>query len=204
MPIGFQLFDENGLSIMMNEVQQEILGIDNSHNHVGKANVFTDPQIKQSTQLRYYKKAYQTGEIVKFEYEKEFSASNTRAKHKKGKRYFEVVLFSVKNEKNEIKGIISLTQEITNRKLSENILIDQNKRMEAYTFTLSHVIRRPVANLISLTNLFEDTNELNEEDQQTMNLIHESVKQLDEIIKGLSESITNINSNSYEYKNHSD
>jgi signal transduction histidine kinase len=105
---------------------------------------------------------------------------------------FEVNLFSIKGENGGIKGMIALTSDISVRKRNEQILLEQNKRFEEYSFTLSHVIRRPVANLISLTGLLHDYADINVEDQSTLNFIHDSVQELDGIIRNLN---SRLNSN---------
>ncbi|MBC7381424.1 MAG: hypothetical protein H7296_00325 [Bacteroidia bacterium] len=196
MPIGFELFNENGLLIMMNEVQKHNLGLSSVDESLGKFNVLADPFTEYSGQLTHFLQAYKTGEIVTFESEVDYDIPQNNRTKKKGKSYYEVVLFSVQNEK---AGIIALTRDITGRKLNEKKLNDQNKQMETYTFTLSHVIRRPIANLISLTNLLDNDGNLNEDEQLTIQHIHESVKQLDDIIKNLNYSITSINPKPYEH-----
>jgi signal transduction histidine kinase len=82
-----------------------------------------------------------------------------------------------------LKGLVALTIDISARKRNEQLLIEQNKRFEEYSFTLSHVIRRPIANLISLTGLLHEYSDLDVDDQSTLEYIHASVEELDNIIK---------------------
>ncbi|WP_205943654.1 PAS domain-containing protein [Pedobacter cryophilus] len=78
-----------------------------------------------------------------------------------------------------VKGIL---QDITEKKNTENIISKQNNLLKDISFTQSHLIRLPVANLLGLTDLLEMTD--NEEERLDIcKKIRYSVFQLDKIVK---------------------
>jgi PAS domain S-box-containing protein len=192
MPIGFELFNNEGFLIRMNEKQMKNLAISKPENYINNYNILTDSFSLASGQYEYYKRAYSTGEVVNYEIVIDFDLPENPFLNMKSVSTFEVNLFSIKGENGSIKGMIALTSDISVRKRNEQILLEQNKRFEEYSFTLSHVIRRPVANLISLTGLLHDYADINVEDQSTLNFIHDSVQELDGIIRNLN---SRLNSN---------
>lgn len=192
MPIGFELFNNEGFLIRMNEKQMKNLAISKPENYINNYNILTDSFSLASGQYEYYKRAYSTGEVVNYEIVIDFDLPENPFPNMKSVSTFEVNLFSIKGENGGIKGLIALTSDISVRKRNEQILLEQNKRFEEYSFTLSHVIRRPVANLISLTGLLHDYADINVEDQSTLNFIHDSVQELDGIIRNLN---SRLNSN---------
>ncbi|NDC29962.1 MAG: PAS domain S-box protein [Bacteroidetes bacterium] len=192
MPIGFELFNNEGFLIRMNEKQMKNLAISKPENYINNYNILTDSFSLASGQYEYYKRAYSTGEVVNYEIVIDFDLPENPFPNMKSVSTFEVNLFSIKGENGSIKGLIALTSDISVRKRNEQILLEQNKRFEEYSFTLSHVIRKPVANLISLTGLLNDHADINVEDQSTLNFIHDSVQELDGIIRNLN---SRLNSN---------
>ena len=192
MPIGFELFNNEGFLIRMNEKQMKNLAISKPQNYINNYNILTDAFSLSSGQYDYYKKAYDTGEVVNYEITIDFDLPESPFPSKKSVSIFEVNLFSIKCEDGSIKGLVALTSDISLRKRNEQLLIEQNKRLEEYSFTLSHVIRKPIANLISLTSLLNEYADLDVEDQSTLDYVHDSVQELDGIIRNLN---SRLNSN---------
>ncbi len=191
MPIGFELFNSEGFLIRMNDKQMKNLVISKPQNYINNYNILTDSFSLSSGQYDYYKKAYDTGEVVNYEITIDFDLPDNPFPNKKSVSVFEVNLFSIKNENGSIKGLVALTSDISLRKRNEQLLIEQNKRFEEYSFTLSHVIRKPIANLISLTSLLNEYADLEAEDQGVLNYVHDSVQELDGIIRNLNSKLNN-------------
>ncbi len=191
MPLGFELYDPNGLLMMMNEQQMKYLAISDPSKYINKFNVINDPYCALNGQSDSFKKAFDTGETIHYEITIDFNNTNSPYPNRNLVSFFEITLFSIKDNIGKIQGLIALTNDISLRKNNEQKLIEQNKRFENYSFTLSHVIRKPIANLISLTTLLHDYVGLDIDDQHTIDNIHQSVLDLDTIIKKL---YSNINS----------
>ncbi|MDA9555643.1 PAS domain S-box protein, partial [Pelobium sp.] len=78
-----------------------------------------------------------------------------------------------------VKGVI---QDITEKKKSEEIISKQSDLLRDISFTQSHLVRLPIANILGLTSLLEHAD--SEEDKLDIyRKIRHSVEQLDEIIK---------------------
>ncbi len=190
MPIGFQMFDAAGNLIMVNERFTEYLNLTNENELSGKVNIHTHPFLQKIGLSEKYEEALNGFGIIEFEMEIDFSLLESPCAEELEKSWFEFIFFRLSpNQYNEGRMVL-LTNDITTRKRHERTLIEQNKRFEEYSFTLSHIIRRPVANIISLSALLKEYAYTDEADQTTLNHIHESVKQLDDIIKNLNKNLT--------------
>ncbi|MCF8447180.1 MAG: hypothetical protein K9H61_09315, partial [Bacteroidia bacterium] len=193
MPIGFELFDKNGNLRKINQMQLQNLHLEKTSINLHQFNIFQNQEITHCVQPEYFKKALNTNEIINYEKTIEFKQDSTLSNKSASTSYFEVSLFSISDEKDQTEGVVALTNNITLKRIHEEKLIEQTKRFEEYSFTLSHIIRRPVANLISLSSLLHVASGLGEEDQQTIDHLHESVRQLDDIIKTINKSLTHTN-----------
>jgi PAS domain-containing protein len=193
MPIGFELFDKNGNLRKINQMQLQNLHLEDTSINLNQFNVFHNQHIKHCVQPEFFKMALDTNEIINYEKTIEFKEDPVLSISSSKTSYFEVSLFSISDEKDQTKGVVALTNNITLKRKHEQKLIEQTKRFEEYSFTLSHIIRRPVANLISLSSLLHTAAGLDAEDQQTIDHLHESVRQLDEIIKTINKNLTHTN-----------
>jgi hypothetical protein len=123
------------------------------------------------------------------------------AHYQKVKVFLEMNIFPLYNEEKQIIAVVCLSNEITRRKHTEKLMLDQNKRLEEYAFTISHILRRPIANIISLSSLIKPEDMKNEEDAQVAVFLNESTHQLDQILKELNQNITLKPDYFYEHKN---
>jgi PAS domain-containing protein len=190
MPIGFMMFDAAGNLIMVNERLSDYLNLPNDNEIIGKTNIHTHPFLCKMGLSEKYEEAMHGFGILEFEMEIDFSELECSGAAELEKSWFEFIFFRLSpNHYNEGRMVL-LTTDITTRKRHEKILVEQNKRFEEYSFTLSHIIRRPVANIISLSALLKEFTYTDEADQTTLKHLHESAKQLDDIIKNLNKNLT--------------
>lgn len=190
MPIGFLMFDASGNLIMVNERLKDYLNLSDENEILGNVNIHTHPFLLNIGLTEKYEEALHGFGVHEFEMEIDFTQLESQCTEELEKSWFEFIFFKLSpNQYNEGRMVL-LTTDITTRKRHEKILVEQNKRFEEYSFTLSHIIRRPVANIISLSALLKEYAYADEADQTTLNHIHESVKQLDDIIKNLNKNLT--------------
>jgi len=187
MPIGFELFDSDRKSIRQNEKKKEIREQE-SKGEQKILSAFKDCDTQQSIQ-KYYDSIFETKQIVSLEKLVDFS-NNPHWNNCHPQRFYTSLGFPVCNEEQEVNWAVVLTQDVTEKRLDAELLKEQNKKLEAFAFTTSHIIRRPVANLLGLTSLIEPDCVMNPEDQQLIVFIKESAEQLDVIIRDLSNTIT--------------
>lgn len=192
MPIGFQLFDEVGNMILMNESMKDILGIKKpeSPTDLTFLNVFDDAFIVLNGLDILFKDVYQKGLNKNLEIELDFNVPENTWSTSRRKIFFELNVFPLYDENHLIIAAVCLSNEITKRKATEKLMLDQNKRLEEYAFTISHILRRPIANIISLSSLIKSDDILKPEDAQLVEFLNESTHQLDQILKELNQNIT--------------
>jgi len=125
--------------------------------------------------LPIYKKVLQ-GESVFFEEERD----------RKGQtQYVEISLTPVYDKFDTVIGVLGITRDVTERKKAQQAIEVYAGELEEFAFKTSHELRRPLANLMSLAPLLGI-----EEDQETsIQYMHESINQLDEIVTGMAQLI---------------
>lgn len=100
-----------------------------------------------------------------------------------------------KNNHGEPKGILCIGHDITDLKLmterskkSEKKVLSQIAIMENIAWSQSHIVRKPLANILGLVNII-----LEEEDQKNQELLFkylkESTEELDEVVKNIADKI---------------
>ena len=65
-------------------------------------------------------------------------------------------------------------------------LVDQNIQLEQFTFMTAHNLRAPIARLIGLTNIFNNTDLHDPFNKEVINRIKQSVSDLDEVVHDIS------------------
>ncbi|MFY8021482.1 MAG: PAS domain S-box protein [Bacteroidia bacterium] len=205
MPIGFQMFDELGNLVLMNQSMKEILGVkpDLSSNEKPVLNVFHDNLFVLNELDIIFKEVYLKGINRNLEIEIDFNVPENTWSTSRRKIFFELNIFPLFDEVHQVIAVVCLSNEITKRKHTEKLMLDQNKRLEEYAFTISHILRRPIANIISLSSLIKSEDVLKPEDVQLVEFLNESTHQLDQILKELNQNITIKPDYFNDYKNHS-
>ncbi|GAB4133730.1 MAG: hypothetical protein OHK0045_21840 [Raineya sp.] len=98
--------------------------------------------------------------------------------------WYLVSFFPVFNSERKKRKIIAVSynaSDIDKAKKNELILIGKNKALEEIAYTQSHEIRRPVANILGLLQIF-DTQNLSKENLLIFRNLLETSQELDEII----------------------
>lgn len=100
---------------------------------------------------------------------------------KSGVRSVRLEIHPVYDEQKQVMGAAYNAIDISNQKEDRARLELQANRLKEIAFTQSHIIRRPVANLIGLIALLDHSN-LNEENQFLLQKMEESLQELDRVI----------------------
>ena len=103
---------------------------------------------------------------------------------KSGKAWIRLEIYPVYDENKEVIGVSYNAIDVSTRKLDKMTIEDQSKRLKEIAFTQSHVIRKPVANMIGLINLIEKE-QLDEENKYILSKLQESLEELDSAIYDL-------------------
>ncbi len=79
-------------------------------------------------------------------------------------------------------GLAVYFQDITSKKLAEDVLKMQNRKLKEIAWLQSHKVRGPVANILGLINIIDKANMANPINLQALNLLEKAAFKLDEII----------------------
>ncbi len=109
-------------------------------------------------------------------------------------KWFDVRWLNVKNNDNKNWGFILANKDITEAKTMalerERItadLIQHNSHLEQFTYIVSHNLRAPVANIMGLTDILKDSDDLDAESKhEVVERLSQSVKNIDTVIKDLN------------------
>ncbi|KAA3438705.1 hypothetical protein [Rufibacter hautae] len=96
------------------------------------------------------------------------------------------------------KSLRQAQEELSLRKESERVLEEKNKRLTEIAFLQSHVVRRPVANILGLSNLFNLDNPGDRVNAEVIPRLAVSAKELDEVIREIISRTEDIDSRSKE------
>jgi PAS domain S-box-containing protein len=88
----------------------------------------------------------------------------------------------IRNEKDEVTRIIGAMVDLTESLEKMNTIEQQNKTLKDISWTQSHVVRAPLANLLGLINLLKDNKKMGYTDDRLIDYIGESATKLDHII----------------------
>ena len=97
--------------------------------------------------------------------------------------WWHISLFPVYDSKNNIVGISNNVKNITERKENELKILKQNETLRQIAWQQSHVIRRPVANILGIIKLLKgDKKPSREEQEKYLDYLYQSTEELDKVI----------------------
>lgn len=110
------------------------------------------------------------------------------------KNWYNVNMFAVRDKNNTLLGFIISSEDITARKNTElertkmlADIVQHNKDLEQFSYIISHNLRSPVANIIGLSNIIKNTEQMNKADfDRCIDGLVLSASKLDEIIVDLN------------------
>ncbi|GAA4029238.1 hypothetical protein GCM10022386_11220 [Flavobacterium cheonhonense] len=88
----------------------------------------------------------------------------------------------IRNNDGEVARIIGAMVDLTESLENMNTIEQQNKTLKDISWTQSHVVRAPLANLLGLINLLKDNKKMGYTDDRLIDYIGESATKLDHII----------------------
>jgi PAS domain S-box-containing protein len=103
--------------------------------------------------------------------------------------YVEIYLSPVYTKQNEIIGCLGITRDITERKHAQFAIAGYTNKLEEFAFKASHDLRRPIANIMGMTNLLNSMELDEDEKAKIINYISVSVNELDSIVISMTEMI---------------
>jgi PAS domain S-box-containing protein len=122
LPIGLQIFDENGFSARINETQRMLLGLKDIDEGKGSFNILNDPFAIANGSDKVYKEVYDKKTTVNREVELNFEAREHKKGEKSGTVTINEIIFPIVKSDGTVHSVISLTNDITKRVEAENAL----------------------------------------------------------------------------------
>jgi PAS domain S-box-containing protein len=96
--------------------------------------------------------------------------------------FVEVYLSPVYNDSHEVIGCLGITRDITARKNAQHAIEGYAIKLEELAYKTSHDLRKPIANIIGMSNMLA-TGVINENEKaKTIDYIAESIKEVDTIV----------------------
>ncbi len=99
-----------------------------------------------------------------------------------GDMYFEVNFNPIFNSEGLITGAACFAREITQRKIYELQMEEQNKKLIEISWLHSHAVRAPLSSIMGLVNLFNAQNPADPQNIEVLNLMDIATKKLDSIV----------------------
>lgn len=166
--IGFLQMDYGSNIKYWNKAAEKLIGY--KRDYVGGKNLWdVFPELNGSDFYHYYESAFQKRESVQFnEY------------FWPVQKWFAVDIYPVAD------GIIVTINDITAKQRMEERLLDKIEQMSEVSYLNSHYIRKPIASLLGLTNLFTEGLLSPAEIDTTIRHIRECALELDETVKRIN------------------
>ncbi|HYC85527.1 MAG TPA: CHASE3 domain-containing protein, partial [Chryseosolibacter sp.] len=179
-PCGYHSLNASGVFIEINKTLTKWLGFDDKHQVIGKMR-FED--VISENDLKNFREAFprfiKTGFVKNIEF---------NFKRRDGSE-FPVLLSSVAlyDEQGHFVKSRSNTFDNTDRKQAEQQVIDINKELEAFTYSVSHDLRAPLRSIDGYTRiLFEDyQDKLDQEGRRLMTVIINNARRMGKLIDDL-------------------
>ena len=185
LPLGIQVFDENGTSYLINQKQGELLGLPDLSTGIGKFNVLTDPYAVATGASEKYKKAYKgTGHEHIFEYN--LGINENTWETRKDIRIFNEKIVPLKNNNQKVEYTLAILDDITEKHHADEELKKREQQLNSLNSTkdklfsiIGHDLRNPFNALIVMNRLVSE--KINSNDTQgakeILSLIEKSSKQ---------------------------
>lgn len=123
-------------------------------------------------------------EEFKEHFEKSLQGEIVRTENTDGTKWYLFVFFPVYDKENQLVGVASNTRDITIRKKAELKLTVHNEKLKAIAWEQSHMVRKPIANILGLIDLIVLENNT-QNPIKYLDLLKKSTQELDEIIHNI-------------------
>lgn len=112
-------------------------------------------------------------------------------KRKDGSTYYEeMTITPVKSKKGDITHFIAIKQDITERKTSENLLMEKldelkktNAELDRFVYSTSHDLRAPLLSVLGLIDLSREFTDPNSEAMSYLDMMRDGIRRSDDTIK---------------------
>ncbi|WP_153799161.1 PAS domain-containing protein [Foetidibacter luteolus] len=100
--------------------------------------------------------------------------------------YMEATFNAITNEEGEVTGVVCFSRDVTDKQTQEEKIKQQNTALKEIAFTNSHIVRRPLSNLLGLTDMLSEDSVTDTLHRQVIENIKISALELDEVIREIA------------------
>lgn len=102
-------------------------------------------------------------------------------------RWWDVQVIPMFDNAGLVTKILSVSRDITDRKRTEQLLMERNRELDEFTYAASHDLKAPLRGIVNLTDWVREDlgDQLPEENQKQLQLINQRTKRLETLIDGL-------------------
>lgn len=102
-------------------------------------------------------------------------------------KWWEVVVTPMFDKDNRVTEILSVSRDITSRKVAERALQERNRELDRFTYVVSHDLKAPLRGIYNLSQwIIEDfATQIPDEMKQQLNLLYRRVRRMDALVDGL-------------------
>lgn len=144
-PSVIELYDLNGVQINVNHAYETLWGFPASHT-IGKFNVLESEEIKRTDLIKYVHRAYNGETVTVPEYEYD-ARVNTQGKGQSRLRWLRTSIYPIKDDHDEVRNIVIIHEDITDRKRAELQVLEQKRRLSALISNVPGMCYRCVNNI---------------------------------------------------------
>jgi PAS domain S-box-containing protein len=128
LPLGLQIFDDQGYSFRINKKQQALLGIPSKEEGVGTFNVLTDPYSIAHGADKLYREVYKGNAFFDMENEYNFDIQVNTWETRREKRFFNESIFPIFTRDDQVGYVVSLLSDVTDQHLKERQISANEKK----------------------------------------------------------------------------
>lgn len=141
IPVGIQVFDKNGISVMINNKQAELPGLSSTDEGVGQFNILTDPFSIKNGAAKLYASVYKKHKPISRCFEYNFDVEANKWNTRKDRFFLEETIFPVVAQNNQLLYGVAVLNDITEKKKFEQQLVNSEQRFRSiFTDVLTYRI----------------------------------------------------------------
>jgi PAS domain S-box-containing protein len=188
--------DEENLRAIINNTSDLIWSIDRDYQFISVNNAFQN-RIDSKTGRRTLQLRpgdFSTGIMDEWEgyYRRSFAGEAftiIRSDTNEGQVVFEEISFSpiMDNKTGKVTGVSCFARDITKQFVYTQMIEKQNERLKQIAWIQSHELRAPVANIIGLVSLVNETDPADPENRALLSSLKEATLKLDDIVRRITE-----------------